>query len=142
MIYALSSCQLMQRENLGGRGPTVRPTRSPRPVVGDRRGVGGFYEAIMALMIVTAGVVLLTCSFTFLAVGEEEKDDLHLACEEIASSVLGNRTISPGERMVDQSQLDGPSEWRSSSPFPTVHRERCTGTKVTRAVRGALSANR
>jgi hypothetical protein len=74
--------------------------------------VGGFYEAIMALMIVTAGVVLLTCSFTFLAVGEEEKDDLHLACEEIASSVLGNRTISPGERMVDQSQLDR-VDWRS-----------------------------
>jgi hypothetical protein len=68
--------------------------------------MGGFYEAIMAMMIVTAGVVLLTCSFTFLSVGGENDDGLQEACRDIVSSVLANRTLSPSERMLDQRQLD------------------------------------
>lgn len=73
---------------------------------GDRSGIGGFYEAIVAMMVVTAGIVLLTCSFTFLEVGEDEERDLRAACEHIMSSLLGNRTLSPSDRMVDQRQLD------------------------------------
>ena len=76
----------------------------------DRRGVGGFYEAIMAMMIVTAGLVLLTCSFTFLAIGDEDMIDHRPVCEDIMSSIMGNRTISPSERMLDQREL-GCVEW-------------------------------
>ena len=101
----------MRRES-AGRCEGARRSPPLRRPAGDGRGVGGFYEAIMAMMIVTSGVVMLTCSFTFLAIGGEEGSDLHDACEAIMSSVLENRTISPKDRMVDQRQLER-ADWAS-----------------------------
>lgn len=66
----------------------------------------------MAMMIVTAGLVLLTCSFTFLAIGDEDGTDLLPICEDMTSSILDNRTISPSERMLDQREL-GCADWGS-----------------------------
>jgi len=100
----------MRRESAGS-DEACRSPPSRRPA-GDGRGVGGFYEAIMAMMIVTSGVVMLTCSFTFLAIDSGEGSDLHDAGEGIMSSVLENRTISPEDRMVDQRQLDR-ADWTS-----------------------------
>jgi hypothetical protein len=93
--------------NMESRGRST--ARCARPA-GDRRGVGGFYEAIMAMMIVTVGIVLLTCSFTFLAVRDENGTGLRQVCEDVLSSILDNRTITPSELMLDQREL-GCADW-------------------------------
>ncbi len=94
--------------NLEDRGPL----RSKARPIGDRRGIGGFYEAIMAMMIVTVGLLLLTCSFTFLAIGNEDGTDLRSVCDDIMSSILEDRTISPAHRMLDKREL-GCADWGS-----------------------------
>ena len=66
----------------------------------------------MAMMIVTMGLVLLTCSFTFLAIGEENDTDLRPIAEDVMSSILDNRTMSPSERMLDRREL-GCADWAS-----------------------------
>lgn len=103
----------------GGRTDVLRRGRVLISLAEDRRAVGGFYEAILAMMIVTAGIVLLTCSFTFLAVDRGHDDGLEKECEDIVGSVLANRTVTPSERMLDQRQLDR-VEWSSFRGDPEV----------------------
>ncbi|MBI0584088.1 MAG: hypothetical protein ISF22_07660 [Methanomassiliicoccus sp.] len=92
----------------GERRVQRRWRRGPRD---DRRGMGGFYEAIMAMMIVTAGVVLLTASFTFLAVGGED-NALVPRCRDAMSAILENRDLAVADRILDQRALDR-ADWSS-----------------------------
>ncbi len=71
----------------------------------DERGMGGFYEAIMAMVIVTCGVMLLTVSLTFLSVEEVDGDALDRRCDAVLSSIIGNTTWSRGTSMLDHSVL-------------------------------------
>lgn len=95
----------MDRENEGG-AERSRSKGRPKAIAGDRRGWGGFYESIMAMMIVTTGIVLLTASFTFLAARGEGESSGMTECREIISEVLGNRTIAPSDRMLNLRQMD------------------------------------
>lgn len=83
---------------------TRAPYRVSRPLHCCRNGLGGFYEAILALMIVTAGVVLLTTSLTFL-IPETGDEALEHQCQEILSSVFGDPTLAPADRTLDQRAL-------------------------------------
>ncbi|MDW5563656.1 MAG: hypothetical protein SA339_10555 [Methanomassiliicoccus sp.] len=95
----------------GGPGGDALSRKAHRPA-GDRRGMGGFYEAIMAMMIVTSGIVLLTCSFTFLAVDGREEDALDGTCQDVLASILSNRTLATNDHMLDHRKLER-ADWSS-----------------------------
>jgi hypothetical protein len=69
--------------------------------------VGGFYEAILALMIVTVGVALLTASFALLAV-DRGHDDKGAAkqCDEAIGRLLNDPTLLISDRMLDNRSLN------------------------------------
>ena len=69
-------------------------------------GIGGFYEAIMALMIVTVGVLLLTTSFALLTVDRVQGEQgAERRCAEIMSRMLNDPTWARSERLLDHRSL-------------------------------------
>jgi hypothetical protein len=69
-------------------------------------GIGGFFEAIMALMIVTSGVLLLSLSLSLLSVDEDGGNkDLDRRCESTLDSILDNPAWSRGGLMLDERGL-------------------------------------
>lgn len=79
----------------------------------DRDGIGGFFEAIMALTIVTSGVLLLTLSMTLLSVDDGDgSEDLDLRCESVLDSILKNPAWSRGSMILDQRGL-ARADWTS-----------------------------
>ncbi len=69
-------------------------------------GIGGFYEAIMALMIVTVGVLLLTASFALLTVDRGEDDQgAERRCDEIMGRMLNDPTWARSDRLLDDHSL-------------------------------------
>jgi hypothetical protein len=84
-----------------------------RAILRNGRGVGGFYEAILAMMIVTAGVVLLTASFALLTVDRGPDDQgAEKRCDEVLGRLLNDPAYARSDRLLDQrslSRLDGGS---------------------------------
>ena len=72
----------------------------------DRKALGGFYEAILSLTIVTLGLVLLTASLALMS-AEEKFDVLDLEGEgkDVMEAILSNRTLFSEDRMIDRSDL-------------------------------------
>jgi hypothetical protein len=67
---SLPSTMLIRTRRRGrpvDRRPCPRRSKRLRTGVGSERGVGGFYGSIMALMVVTAGVLILTSSFAIIS---------------------------------------------------------------------------
>ena len=91
-------------------GPTHLRYHAPpsEGVMGaDDRAVGGFYEAIVALMVVTAGVVLLTTAFTLLLAGQiDEGEGSKAGCEEALSKIIEDPALAKGYLMLDGRELD------------------------------------
>jgi hypothetical protein len=69
----------------------------------DRDGTGDFYEAILALMVVTAGILILTVSLTFSFV-PRDNDQSGIECQKAMDLLLNNQSV-----MVDIREIDGPS---------------------------------
>jgi hypothetical protein len=68
--------------------------------------MGGFYEAILSLMVVTLGVVLLTLSFTFLSFGGASSgDDLDAEAREIMDGLLSSPSLFDGDRVAERSDI-------------------------------------
>lgn len=69
--------------------------------------MGGFYEAILALMVVTAGVVLLTTALTFILVGTDQGPDVRKdTCGDVMDKILDDPVLSRGHLMLDQYALE------------------------------------
>ncbi len=64
----------------------------------ERTGVGGFYEALMAMVVVTLGVVLLSASLSIIAVHSGPPFDLRGEAQHILEQVRcgANWTIESG----------------------------------------------
>jgi hypothetical protein len=70
------------------------------------RGIGGFYESIMALMVVTVGMILLTTSFALLTVDRGQDDQgAEGRCEELMGKVLNDPTWAISDRFLDNRAL-------------------------------------
>ena len=95
----------MDREK-GSAAERYQASTSHWDMVKDRRGWGGFYESIMAMMIVTAGIVLITASLTFMAAHEDRGRGGGPECREVIRAVLTDRTLAPSDRMLDLRQAD------------------------------------
>ena len=72
----------------------------------DGRGIGGFYEAIMAMMVVTAGVVLLTATMALLSAdrGEDSPDSIE-KCDEVTERLLSDPSLVISTRLLDGRSL-------------------------------------
>ncbi len=85
-----------------------RRTHVLRIKEGSRNGVGGFFEAILAMMVVTVGVLLLTSS---IALSSREIGDVdHLAtlqekCLNLRDRLLLNSSIMRGDWLSSQALL-------------------------------------
>lgn len=71
----------------------------------DRNGVGGFIEAILAIMIVTSGLILLTFSFYLVAIDDDVDSDLDGRCEELINLVLDDVSIMIEPDVIRHSAL-------------------------------------
>jgi hypothetical protein len=79
----------------------------------DAYGIGGFFEAIMAMVIVTSGLLLLTFSLTLLSVDDGEgSEDLDHRCESTLNSILDDPAWSRGSMMLDHRDL-ARADWTS-----------------------------
>jgi hypothetical protein len=80
----------------------------------DGRGVGGFYESIMAMMVVTVGVLILTASLTFMS-ARQESEAPDLLCDRVVERLLNDEVIQISDRLLDASGL---AHWNlSSDPY-------------------------
>ncbi len=90
----------------------ARSMRRP-PLRHDHGGIGGFFEAIMALTIVTSGVLLLALSMTLLHADDDGgSEDLDLRCESVLDSILKDPAWSRGSKILDQREL-ARADWPS-----------------------------
>lgn len=88
----------------------VRPRTNLRS---DTDAIGGFFEAIMALMIVTSGLFLLTLSLTLLSADRDDgSGDLDRRCESALDSILDDPAWSRGSMMLDHRGL-ARADWTS-----------------------------
>ena len=72
----------------------------------DGSAIGGFYESIMALMIVTAGIVLLTTSFTLMSVDGGTGDKAaERTCDQVMDRLLNDPALAPSARILDNRSL-------------------------------------
>lgn len=77
-----------------------------RRMSSDGRGLGGFYEATLSLMVVTLGVVLLTASFAFLSAKDMSSDDgLASEARELMDDLLSDASLFSGDRAAERSDL-------------------------------------
>lgn len=70
----------------------------------DRRGELGIYETYLALMVVTAGLVLLSGAISVLAIDHDD-DALDRQAQDIIDSILEDEEIVRGPHIVDQRAL-------------------------------------
>lgn len=100
----------------------------------DAGALGGFYEAMLALMVVTLGVVLLTASFAFMSVDGSFSEDPDLSSEagELMASLLSEQ-FNDG-RMAERSDLARLAwnglEWDSDLGVRVMITELGGGTEV------------
>jgi hypothetical protein len=69
-------------------------------------GIGGFYESILALMVVTAGILVLTASFAFMERGSSDavtKDD---RAAEVMGKLMNDADLFREDRLMERSALD------------------------------------
>jgi hypothetical protein len=78
---------------------------TPYPLAQDKKGIGGFIESILAIMIVTSGLLLLTFSFYLIAIDDVADSELHSRCEELMDLVLDDSSLLIEERVIEHSAL-------------------------------------
>ncbi len=97
---------MLERRGTGGNrnfeGVHLRDLR------GRSDGIGGFFEAIVALMVITIGVVFITFTLPFVANEVEEMDAggrMERACEDLMAQFLGDGDIFSADGMLDLSAV-------------------------------------
>jgi hypothetical protein len=88
----------------GGNGPHGEKSTQYR-LANARNGIGGFLESILAIMIVTSGLLLLTFSFYLTAIDDVADSELQSRCEQLIDLVLDDRSLMREEGVIEHSAL-------------------------------------
>jgi hypothetical protein len=65
-------------------------------LVSSKRGVGGFFEAIVAMMVITVGVAIVTSALGIVLAdlgGHMDRDDLERSAELLLADILDNMSV-------------------------------------------------
>ncbi|NYT12486.1 MAG: hypothetical protein GKC03_08085 [Methanomassiliicoccales archaeon] len=87
-----------------GNEPRCRIT-TPNPLAQDKKGIGGFIESILAIMIVTSGLLILTLSFYIIAIDDVADSELDSRCQELMNLVLDDSSLLIDEGVIEHSAL-------------------------------------
>lgn len=82
-----------------------RKITAPYSLARDRDGIGGFMESILAIMIVTSGLLLLTFSFYLTAIDDVVDSELDGRCEELIDLVMDDSSLMREEGVIEHSAL-------------------------------------
>jgi len=86
-----------------------------RRIAGDRRASGDFMEALLALAVVTIGIVVLTASLSFLALNTGPSDRPNDQASRYLEALLGDRVTFKDGTTAEMPDLIR-CGWRSPPP--------------------------
>ncbi len=70
-----------------------------------RQGVGGFIEAMLAIVIVTSGMMLLSLAFSLMEL-DDTSSSAEEGCQQLMEEVLKDAGQGTRSLLIDRSQLD------------------------------------